>query len=98
MLNGIGGSTVAEAKETLTYEEYLAWCAYVKKRGTLNFGMRLEMASALLAQVTNNSMGGKAKMEDFMPHKDAEEISIQDLFNGFKNIAHHNNLKKKKAK
>lgn len=81
MLNGVGGRTIEEAKERVTYDEYLSWCAYVRKRGTLNIGMRLEMGIALLAQVTNNSMGGKAKMTDFLPKREEpQQASIGDVF------------------
>lgn len=80
MLNGIGGRTVEEAKERMTYDEYLSWCSYIKKRGSLNLGARLELGIALLAQVTNNSMGGKAKMADFLPKREEELASIGDVF------------------
>lgn len=38
MLNGVGGSTIAEAKERLSYAEYRAWVAYLNKRGSLHPG------------------------------------------------------------
>ena len=44
VLNGVGGSTIAEAKERLSYAEYRAWVAYLKdKRGSLHPGHRLEL-------------------------------------------------------
>jgi hypothetical protein len=84
VLNGIGGRTIAEAKERLTHEEYVSWCAYVMKRGPLNLGLRLEMGFAMLAHVTNGSMGGKSKLEDFLPNREEPEqektASLSEVF------------------
>jgi hypothetical protein len=83
VLNGIGGRTIEEAKERITHAEFVSWYAYIKKRGTLNVGLRLEMGFAMLAQVTNNSMGGKSKFEDFMPKREEEPekaASIGEVF------------------
>lgn len=81
MLNGIGGRTIEEAKERVTHDEYVSWCAYVKKNGTLNIGMRLEMGFAMLAHVTNNTMGGKTKLEDFLPRREPEAAAaLTDVF------------------
>ncbi|BBT39086.1 phage tail assembly protein T [Pseudomonas putida] len=68
MLNGIGGSTIAEAKATLSYVEVLAWVAYRDKHGSLNLARRNELAAALIALQINRSVGGKADLYDFMPH------------------------------
>ena len=38
------------------------------KRGTLNVGLRIEAGFALLAWIVNRSLGGHARMEDYMPH------------------------------
>ena len=68
MLAGVGGRTVAEAKERLSYDEVQAWSAYMERRGSLHVGMRLEYGFALLASIVNNALGGHATMRDFMPH------------------------------
>lgn len=81
MLNGIGGRTVAEAKDRMAYAEALDWFSYIRRRGTLNTGLRLEAGFALLASILNNAHGGKAKMADFMPHFDHEdEMSVDSVF------------------
>lgn len=83
MLNGIGGSTIEEAKERLTHAEFVSWYAYIKKRGSLNLGSRIEHGFAMLAHVTNNSMGGKSKFEDFVPKREEEPektASIGEVF------------------
>lgn len=47
----------------------MTWQRYINKRGSLNVGRRLEAGFALLAFMQNRLAGGKAKMEDFMPHE-----------------------------
>ena len=70
MLAGVGGRTVAEAKERLSFDEARAWSAYMERRGSLHVGMRLEYGFALLATIVNRALGGKANLRDFMPHAD----------------------------
>ena len=64
----------------MSYEEYLHWVAYAKKRGGFNLGMRVESAAALIAQQVNNGFGGKSKIADFMPHKDDDAATLADVF------------------
>ncbi|MFT0866048.1 hypothetical protein [Pseudomonas sp. CAM1A] len=68
MLNGIGGNTIAEAKATLSYAEVLAWVAYRDKHGSLNLASRQELSAAIVAMQVNRTGGGKADLQDFMPH------------------------------
>lgn len=63
----------------MTYAEALQWFAYVKKRGSLNVGRRIECGIALLAMMFNRSQGGKADMSDFTPHEDNGFASIDDI-------------------
>lgn len=72
MLAGVGGCTVSEARERLSYDEVLSWAAYMKKRGSLHVGMRLEFGFALIAQIINRALGGSSSIEDYMPHADRE--------------------------
>lgn len=79
MLHGVGGCTVEEAKERLSYVEYQSWVAYLKKRGSLNPGPRLEGGFALVAHLICVAAGIKHKtgramqISDFMPHAEHEE-------------------------
>ena len=73
MLNGIGGATIAEAKERMTYEEACQWSSYLDRRGSIHLGMRLEWGFALIAMTINRALGGKAELGDFMPHVDKSE-------------------------
>ncbi len=78
-MNGIGGATVAEAKERVSYSEALMWSAFIKKRGSLHTGLRLENGFALLAVMINRACGGKQKIEDFMPHYEAKPADLADV-------------------
>lgn len=80
MLNGIGGRTVEEAKERMTDHEFGMWCKYIRKRGTLNLGTRLELGVALLATAVKTSAGQKAKLEDFLPKREEDKLAgIEDV-------------------
>lgn len=90
MLNGVGGRTVAEAKERLSYVEANQWAAYLNQRGSINQGLRIEAGFALLAMILSRVNGGKAEVSDFMPHFDKqepEEASIEDVFSMFKKLS-----------
>ena len=83
VLNGIGGRTIAEAQETLSFAEFQTWCQYRRKRGTLNVGRRIERGAALLAVLYRNAHLGKGQnpytIWDFMPHEEEPELTIDDL-------------------
>ena len=80
-MNGIGGRTLEEAKDRLSYQEFLTWLAFRKKRGTLHQGMRMEEGFALLAAMYANahSKNGGHRLSDFMPHGDEPELTLEDL-------------------
>jgi hypothetical protein len=68
VLAGVGGRTVAEAKERLQYSEFMDWLTYRRMRGSLNVSTRLESGIALLASMISRACGGNASQLDFMPH------------------------------
>ena len=78
VMHGIGGCTIAEAKERISYPEDLTWLKYRAKRGTLNTGMRVERGAALLATLYANahSKNGGHRLHDFMPHEDEPPLSL----------------------
>jgi len=79
VLHGIGGRTISEAKERLSYIEFMGWAAYLQKRGTLHVGTKLEGGFALIAHLICTAAGIKHKsgramrMDDFMPHADTQD-------------------------
>ena len=80
-MNGIGGRTIEEARERMSHAEAVDWMAYMKKRGLLNIGVRLELGFALLASLIVKAMGGRASVRDFtyQGEDDEEEATIDDV-------------------
>jgi len=81
VLCGIGGRTIAEAKASISYPEYLQWLQYRSKRGSLHVGLRIEQSIALLASMYANAHSKKGvtfNPIDFMPHADETPISLDD--------------------
>lgn len=78
---GVGGRTIAEAQNRISYSEFCRWAAYRRKRGSLNNGLRVERGAALLATLYANSHRGKHdgayQLHDFAPHHDAPEITLE---------------------
>lgn len=76
---GVGGRTIAEAQERLSYEEFCRWGRYRALRGRLNTGLRIEASTALLATLYANrhSKRGGYTIFDFTPHIDAPPVSLE---------------------
>jgi len=81
-MNGIGGRTIGEAQENMTYPEFMVWCKFRRKRGSLHTGMRIETAIAQLQAFYANCRSGKNASriytEDFAPHMDERPIELAD--------------------
>jgi len=80
-LCGIGGRTIAEAQQNISYPEYLAWARYRSKRGSLHTGMRIEQSIAMMASMYANAHskpGTRFTPLDFMPHGDEPVITLED--------------------
>lgn len=79
-MHGIGGRTIVEAQERMTYAEFTRWVAFRNKRGSLHPGMRTEhagaMITAMLASV--NSKKGGYRITDFMPHMEEPPVSLEE--------------------
>lgn len=76
VLNNIGGSTIAEAKERLSHHEVLGWIAYRQKYGTLDRNRRLERHFAILTHLTSRVAGGKAELNDYMLYSQQAQVVI----------------------
>ena len=78
MLSGVGGSTIAEAQERISFQEFQSWVKYRQKRGSLNIGMRVERGAALLATLFANSKSknGNYRIYDFMPHDEEPAVDL----------------------
>jgi len=81
VLNGIGGTSIAQAKASLSYVEVLAWIAYRDKHGSLNPMRRQELSAALIALQVHRSAGGTAELIDFMPHAARADFTLEQAMN-----------------
>jgi hypothetical protein len=77
VLSGIGGETVEEAKQRVTYAEFQDWLTFRKMRGSLFIGNRLESGFGLLTYMVSRAMGGKQTLRDFMPHADKPDQPVE---------------------
>lgn len=73
----------------MTHSEAIGWSEYIRRRGSLNFGMRLEQGVAQLMSLMINRTGGNngrpVKAADFVIHKDPEPpISLADAMRDWK--------------
>ena len=87
-MNGVGGRTIAEAKQRLGYDEYLIWAKYRQERGSFNVGRRVEQAVGYLSYITdamNSPRTSKINIADYMPNepKKSEEQSLLEAFQQF---------------
>ena len=81
MLNGVGGKTIEEAKESITHDEFLDWIDYRNRHGSLNVARHLEWGIGLLAMILHNAhYKSQKKHSDFMPHYREPETTIEDVF------------------
>ncbi|MEF9671940.1 hypothetical protein QNM99_03850 [Pseudomonas sp. PCH446] len=81
-MNGIGGRTIAEAQENITYSEFMVWMKFRARRGSLHQGMRVEMALAQFQAFYVNSKTVKDAprhyQQDFAPHMDPRVETLED--------------------
>ncbi|MCX0499741.1 phage tail protein [Erwinia billingiae] len=78
----MGGRTIAEARERLSFREYQLWVKYRGAYGSLNPMMRTEWGAALVASTLANVNRGSDtppfKVTDFAPHMKKEGISLEE--------------------
>ncbi|XRY14242.1 phage tail assembly protein T [Franconibacter pulveris 601] len=78
----MGGRTIAEAQEALSFREYQLWVRYRIKYGSLNPVMRTEWGAALVASVIANVNKGKDtpsfRISDFAPHIEEPPVSLEE--------------------
>lgn len=79
---GVGGNTIDQAQQNLSYEEVQRWAAYRKKRGSLNVGMRIEYGTAMLAKLFidfhRKKGANPVPIHELMPHEEEPEITLED--------------------
>ncbi|WP_338794353.1 hypothetical protein [Pseudomonas sp. AE27] len=86
-MNGIGGRTIAEAQENMTYPEFLVWVRFRLKRGSLHPGMRLEATLAQFQAMYFNAKTGKDAprlyAQDFAPHMDPRVETLEEAMDNW---------------
>lgn len=74
MMNGIGGRTIAEAKQNMSMVEARQWVQYMQRHGGLNIAERVEQAAALICTTAAQLMGNKkVKIADFIPDRESDD-------------------------
>jgi hypothetical protein len=95
VLHGIGGRTIEEAKERMSWQEAFSWRVYIAKRGGLNFNESLERGVAGIAALIVNRTGGRAKVSDFLIHygrsvedEDEGDATLEDIMSILRGAKH----------
>lgn len=69
VLNQIGGSSIEEAQRKLTNKEVSIWMKYMREKGSLNIGIRVEQAVGLLSSMFEQvNSGGKVDLSKHFPN------------------------------
>lgn len=82
MLNGVGGATIEQAKEAVSYDEFQGWLAYRAKHGPLNTASRIEWAIGQLSYLVATAAemkkrgGGKFAISDFLPFAPKPKLTL----------------------
>lgn len=88
---GIGGKTIAEARQTISYAEFINWWAYIKKHGVISPQRRQEELVAWQMFHLNSINGGKAELKTFLRYSQAVEADVEasaeDVFAVLKSVA-----------
>lgn len=67
----------------MSFSEALAWEAYMRKRGNLNLGSRVDQGFAMLAAYISKIMGGSGEIQNFLPKypgaEDEGDATLDDL-------------------
>jgi hypothetical protein len=82
VLSGIGGKTVAEAQENVSYHEFRRWMEFRHLRGPLHFGTRIDRAAARMMTLYINANRSKGTTPvswwDFLVYEEEPAVSLED--------------------
>lgn len=69
----------------MSLAEFRQWLKYRAKRGSLNWGMRIERGTAMLATLYANSHSkdGGFKIYDFMPHDSEPALTLEQAMDAW---------------
>ncbi|MBI46761.1 MAG: hypothetical protein CMG91_04730 [Marinobacter sp.] len=79
---------MAQAQRRVSYTEFLLWSQYRQRRGSLNTGMRVERAGALIATILANQ-NRKSDSQPFSfyslaPHHDEPVLTMEEAMESWK--------------
>ena len=85
MQAGIGGKTVSELRQNMSFDELNTWMAYRQKHGPLHLGLRVDRGFAQVSYILSKAhFKGRPKMIDFMPYADrTQTFGINDDWDNF---------------
>ncbi len=75
----LGGRSIEEWKEVMSFDEYMRWKEYRKLRGPMNPMLRNDYAFAMLCVFIKGLFGKKAELEDYLLWKPEEEATLEDI-------------------
>jgi len=95
VLCGVGGKSVAEAKATISYVEFVQWCQFRARYGSFHTGMRIDRAAARIGSLLANIKAGKNiwTEQDLSPFDSAvaeankPELTLESAFAALKKVA-----------
>ena len=65
----------------MSYVEFLDWVSFMRMRGSIDVGQRLDHGFAMIATLIKRATGGKAEMSDFLMTKpQPKHASVEDAF------------------
>lgn len=79
MVLAIGGCTIEELKERMSYAEAMVWAEYYQHNSPITVGKRLELSVAMLLVHFITSRGGKAQVTDFIRTRTPRVQSLEDM-------------------
>lgn len=57
----------------MSFDEARSWEAYMRKRGSINLGPKMELGFASLMALVMNRTGSRATASDYLPKREEED-------------------------
>ena len=80
VIHGVGGSSIREAQQNLSDREVSIWMKYMRERGSLNIGGRIEQAVGLFSSMYEQvNTKGKVDLKKHYPNLYRPPIVDKDV-------------------
>ncbi|GGZ83315.1 hypothetical protein GCM10007161_13520 [Ignatzschineria indica] len=84
VLNQIGGNSIKESQENLSHKEVSIWMRYMREKGSLNIGSRVEQSVGLISSMFEQvNSKGKVDLSKHFPNlykKPAIDSDVKQVF------------------